>query len=805
MHREFVTHVGGMLCQAIVLGLVFFNPGLSAAADVVWLGGEGSWFDAARWSDATVPNSAGTNVFVDGGAPATSAVVLPSDLIAIGSLAISAGDTFTMRGFSLGINGDLRLDGEFKLDNGSVFFGGGIPRRIDGNGTLEVTLSSATAYSKSLHTSADLEVGPNVTILTQPTGMADIGAPTSASIRLNNSGTISAFGQRSLLQLWNPRNLPSGRLEARAGGTLAFGGNYTNADITTGSLTNDSAYIFFSGQLDNRDHELVLHGTGTYAFYNATVLGGTLRWDSNTTASVGKAFTRTPDGVVVASSHNVTATFDGVTLASDLDVEGALSIEHQLTLQSQLTLRGGLLVVGSQFRPQLLTGNGDIVFAQAEEGTMNEVRMGSSSLRSTIDSGISIRTESGSGFIFGVFDNHGIISAETSDTFISIIGDQWRNMSDGLMRVRNGGTLYLGGTTTTTQLNPQRVRNEGGQVILGGSLDNTGADLVLDRTTGSWTLASYGLINGGRVKWIDGATLIVAGGTLNDVEVLSDLHVPAQTTLSLTGHTLIGSSAQTVQLTHEGFIAAGQGSIDVYPGRSWVVASTGGLVVQSGAVLRAHSEISMLGRTQVLPGGELVVDPAASFLQLAGLATIDGRLTATHVEILGGELNGSGVIQGDLQVGSRLRPGGYLPGKLTVSGTYSQGHDSELEIILDGVGAGEFSTLFVSGDAHFDGKLLLVKGAEYGPTVGDSFLIIATAGAESGAFSSLDLSGFDTGVEVSTAWSVDGLSVTITAVPEPSLSALSVTGLLLISVVAHRRRLVSHRPATRAGSTPGNS
>ena len=51
------------------------------------------------------------------------------------------------------------------------------------------------------------------------------------------------------------------------------------------------------------------------------------------------------------------------------------------------------------------------------------------------------------------------------------------------------------------------VQQTGGTVNLTGTLNNTGATLTLNATTGSWNLAG-GTINGGTLAFADGQTLL---------------------------------------------------------------------------------------------------------------------------------------------------------------------------------------------------------------------------------------------------------------------------------------------------------
>ena len=136
----------------------------------------------------------------------------------------------------------------------------------------------------------------------------------------------------------------------------------------------------------------------------------------------------------------------------------------------------------------------------------------------TIGSGVTIRTgtaiTSGSGGIDLYFThNYGTLSAQTPEMPFRILGDNWTN--HGLIRISDGGRMFLGGTFTPAQMG--NVLNTGGQLIVRGTVQNVGTTFALDAaTTGSVEFDSsagaYPTINGGTVTSTGGAEVIVKAG-----------------------------------------------------------------------------------------------------------------------------------------------------------------------------------------------------------------------------------------------------------------------------------------------------
>lgn len=766
----------------------FAIAGSAAALDVVWVGGQGTWEDAGRWLPSVVPNSTAFNVFIDDGLAATSYVTLSTGQEA-GSLSIGSGDTLALgAGANLGVAGNMLVGGVLDVSNGaSLFLSGETENRIEGGGRIVARIIGTTGLVVFIRMNdKPLVLGVGTSLQAEERGMAIVGQAIAATPFINR-GSVSAVGAGALMNIYNPKRETGGSWEARDGGALVFSGDYKTTDLDTSALRNDTGYVLFSGRQDNRGQELFLDGAGTYGFRNSLVRGGTLRWAPETKVSVSKGYQLTDAGAIIVDfgGHNE---WVDVTLASDLDIEnGALSVRDTFTLNSRLTLRDGWLRAPDATGAVRLDGLGEIAFDAGTNRVTGGWGLGSTL---TIGPDITIRTGSGSGTLEGLIDNEGVISAETPGAFITLSRyAQWRNMASGVMRARNGGTLELCCDLTTAQLQSGTIRNEGGRVLLSGTLDNRQAELLLDASTGSWTLGRFSTIKGGDLRWTNGATLELEGGTFSDVIVHSDLTLGAQRTLILEGATRIGTHGAPVQFVNEGrlLVLGLETDIEVHAAGQWAVAASGSIEVWSGATVRAYSPMTISGSLLIQDGGLLELMSAVSFEQVAGTVAVDGILAGEQIQVTGGELVGGGTVRGHLFNGALLEPGGAT-GVLTVDGTFVQSDHGLLEIELGGSGTGEFESMVVTGAITVDGTVLLVRREYYMPTVGDAFAILRFSGARAGNFRDIRTQGFDPGVQFESQWRDGLLSVAVVAVPEPGHWALQSIGLIAIIGRTMRRR-----------------
>jgi hypothetical protein len=173
---------------------------------------------------------------------------------------------------------------------------------------------------------------------------------------------------------------------------------------------------------------------------------------------------------------------------------------------------------------------------------------------------------------------------------------------------------------------------------------------------------------------------------------------------------------------------------------------------------------------------------------------VNGTLGASSIDILGGVLSGSGILQGDVLIGpdGTLAPGNS-PGTLRIDG----------DLLLDGgrlaielAALTMHDVLDISGAAIFSGGFIDYLFS-FTPEAGDSFVFLTALGGITG-LDSLNFSfhGDLGGLRFATLLDGDSLVLRAersgTSVPEPGVLWLIALGLMTLAVDARRR---GRRPA----------
>ena len=117
--------------------------------------------------------------------------------------------------------------------------------------------------------------------------------------------------------------------------------------------------------------------------------------------------------------------------------------------------------------------------------------------------GVTVSGQNGTIYFFGsvagaragILRNQGVITANTAGGTITMSGTEVGLKNTGVLR-SEGGTLVLATPVTTADLGA--IENVTGGISLGGTIDNTGATLALNDTTGPLKLIG-GIIKGGTV------------------------------------------------------------------------------------------------------------------------------------------------------------------------------------------------------------------------------------------------------------------------------------------------------------------
>lgn len=314
----------------------------------------------------------------------------------------------------------------------------------------------------------------------------------------------------------------------------------------------------------------------------------------------------------------------------------------------------------------------------------------------------------------------GLISAETLINSGTISADD-----------PNGGTLFMNLTVSPANQNNGLIQAIGGGLML----LNTG---LVDQTSGGSMLASG---NGSRLQ-IGGAQGVgIVGGTLNTTNngiIQSKYSVlRGNITNSGTFEMLPGNGSTLVEattLTNNGTMTAASDSTFRFDANNTAIGGTGAIVLPANT-------------TMIINGGQAVTNGSGH--------TIKGNGT---IFVVGG---------GSFTNNAIVAPG-LSPGKLTVSGNYTQGSTGVLNMEIGGsTPVTGYDQLAVTGNAALSGTLNISLINGFLPAVGDVFQIITT-GSFSGAFTTINTTGFTGQVN----YSAGSITMTVLTIGTPTPSQL---------------------------------
>jgi len=390
----------------------------------------------------------------------------------------------------------------------------------------------------------------------------------------------------------------------------------------------------------------------------------------------------------------------------------------------------------------------------------------------------------------GAFTNQHVIEANHAQTFTVHLSDD-DCVNEGVLRATDGGTL---------RLNAGVLENEGGVVeavsggvvaldsnagVSHGTLRTDASGLIYDDVssgqsvltnvklegeylipTGQITRINGSFENLGRVRIEaseavlttlmagDGASL-VGGGTIELAGSTGFNRIignTADATLVNVDNTIRGKGHvcnNAMSLINQGTIIAEGMFID--PTNSGVFRNDGLIQVRAGssnALDIRNGPFEQLGRVEIDAGSRLQRSHSTSdYVQTAGSTVVEGELllqAGRRVDVAGGSLSGGGIINADVRnSGGRVSPGSSV-GVLRANRAFTQLVGGVLEIEVEGVAEGASDTLAVSGAASLAGTLRLVAVDGYVPRQGETITVL-TAGAPSGQFDDVELTGFPNG------------------------------------------------------------
>jgi len=537
---------------------------------------------------------------------------------------------------TLGVGTTLLFDGAQAFNTGTINLA---------NGTLSsltptvLTLGSAVTLNGPGTIAGDQLVSNALVIATG--GVLTIN-PTSLSgngtLRVVNGGTLNLFTGTSTA--WGSVGTFS-----LQGGTLNLGGVFSSAELAT--IQRSGGVLQVSGTANNTGSAINLATIGNLELTGGTIRGGSVSTAPGGALTVIAGLNSRLDGVVVNGNLSTT----GSSVATTLTLAGANSVTGDFTLgASQGTTRvTGSLAVGGTMR----IGAASIISYQSATVLDNHrvqlsggqiVSSGAPGQGVTLGSGSTI---TGNGAITGTgLTNNGLITASGGvlnifSSSVSGAGD-YAVTSGGTLNfltgtvtpwttpgafVLSGGALDLGGSFASTVL--AQVVRTGGQLLVSGTMNNSGQTLNLAAGPGSMTLRGSTITGGAIVAPAAAPLSVIVGSNTTLTGVLIQGNIGFSGTTALTTPTLRLNNCVV------------DGSLDLaaLSGATTVVGSfsvTAGVTVRNGAMLDFQS-----GQTLSMPSlsllGGVLTGSSATGLTISSSTTVSGG-----GEILGARLVNNG-------------------------------------------------------------------------------------------------------------------------------------------------------------------
>ena len=777
--------------------LLFVVPAITAVpafAQITstWTGGSGNWspcpnqsgnalWDTCAGSQGTFPDGNYNAVIMGGPVTATGASVV--------NLTIGTGDVLNLPGTTY-----VDITGPSVVNNGSIILTSGNGMQWEGN--IASTLSGTG--SVQMKSSAVRFWGGNGTptlTVQQPI----IGQGAILGLNLNNQSTITASGGNLSIQPAAGGLNNTGTIQAQSGTTLDLIGAapFNNTGGTISALNGSTILL----QANITGGTITTAGTGNYTLAppgsGAGLINLTNAGTFNVTSGSGLEWTGTItnngifnlDGQIFTNA-TVTLKGRGTILMNNgqfngLNANGLINQQlihgsgsfFEMTITNQAT-------INADNASAMLSINGTSTSSTTNTATLEASGGGTLQLAApTNNTGGTIEALNGSTVILssGFIGSGGTLSTSGTGT-IQGEGGQL----DGTVNIpTNTGVLEIGAsglTTKGTVANNGTISINSGCMIMNAPTTLTG--------TGTLTMSTTGCIFGAGLAFTNASTIEGAGtvGDSNPMPITNTgtilANSPGNTlfiTPNTTGFTNTGllavNAGSTLDITgpfnnlKKGVLSGGtyavagvldiQNSIvtasapitltgpsaqifDAFHGVNALSSLTtnagkGVLTLQTGQSLTTAGNFANKAKLIVSTGSSFKV--GGSFTQPAGLTTVDGTLTApSSLTLTKGTIQGQGTIAAAVTSNAVVIAGDATttPGKLTITGSYTQNATGSLDVDITGTTVGtQYSQLAVSNGASLNGILNIKRKAGFVPAIGTSFTIL-TASAVSGKFATVN-------------------------------------------------------------------
>ena len=652
----------------------------------------------------------------------------------------------------LGATFDLQGDGSvFTLNSGTpMFVNGGTLRKMAGSGTSTISMLCANSGSVQVNSGTlSLALTDGSGTFT-PAGGSTL--MTSGTATLSGTASISGAGNFEFTTgfLTNHGTHNIGGTNTFSGGTAKFDGICI---ITNTPLVVSGGNVQFNGAGSLMPSSVNLSG-GTLQGTMAMTVSGPFSWTGGNFGAAGSSFSATANGGVSISGGN-TKTLQGGTLSNGgagAWTNGSITCNGNAVFNNMLGATFDLQSDGSAF----ILNSGTPVFFNS--GTLRKMAgTGTSTISTPCANSGSVQVNSGV-LALSLTDGSGSFTPATGTVLTvngtatlsgaaSISGPGNFEVTSGLLT--NHGTLNIGGTNSFSGGN---ARFDGTVILTNTALIVSGGNVTFSGTgnvSPSLLNLSLGTLQGslpisvaGSMLWTGGA---IGGGGPNPV-------VSANGGLTLSGNvktlnaTLVNNGAGTwtngqVGCNSSTFSNAASATLDFLGDGSAFAANSGTPVLANNGTMRktggsGTTSFPLTCKNSGTVQANTGLMSFSTFIQSGGQTVLNGGnfTFSTTAQFLGGSLGGNGTVTGSISNNATVSPGAS-PGLLTISGNYSEGPNSHLQIELGGTSAGtSYDQLAVGGTAKLVGTLDVSYWNGFEPALGNVFTGLV-CNARSGAFS----------------------------------------------------------------------
>lgn len=589
------------------------------------------------------------------------------------------------------------------------------------------------------------------------------------------------------------------------GGTFSMG---STAGLHLGSgfsLNRTGGTVTVTGLLDNTASTLNLNASTGSWILQSTIRGGTLNL-SDGVQFLGPA--------LIYDNINVNGNFS-IQRNESIRVLTRMNLNGEITLASGASLildangaiptstefNGGTIraIVGSSDQTKIeisgptavILGAGTTIIAGGNLGSSFNTSVGKDRTggnNSTLINRGSIICETNKELT--VRPNHlfneGTLQANAGG-YLKIAGDIGNTWASSGTILADGGTVWIQGLGTTATLGTVRAIN-GGTILLGGSLDNSGQTLTLNDFTGSYLL-DVGTIKGGHVATSGSARLNFGNAALDGVTFDQDMIVDHSATVTVRNFDINGSVKlqqssslafgvdQTFNRTIE-FSGAAPASTRLSCG-AFNAATT--LTLGTSAVVRGgNGQIYTNSNSTIVNQGLISADVNGQSIQILLARFInEGTIQAIN----GGILDfvpppGAGPDAGTLLNSGILS----LAGHTSMYGNIVQTMTGHTNLFLNNAALEELSVFSIQGSADLSGAVTVVLGDDISLHQGDVIHLISASHLRWNPDSLLILPEF----RGELLWDRQHIeSGVLKVIPTPGVLPLS---LATLAIVAGRRR-----------------